>query len=122
VIDSNEKLTHVSLDRITRSYAILTAKRWLVPDHPVIAPIIEEFALSTLFKTAGPPVPSETSVKESGETLTKRATSSTTASVHDEDTLNKHGDDENNWNQDDIIRHLELFFALCSKKHEFLSE
>ncbi|TPX43092.1 hypothetical protein SeMB42_g04865 [Synchytrium endobioticum] len=78
-----------------RKLSIVLVKRW-VPEHPSLGPRILEFAQATLKKLLNIS-PSGAKPEEEGEELPE-------------------------WSRLDIVRHLELFFALCSRNHDLLQE
>ncbi|KAJ3066104.1 hypothetical protein HDU98_010584 [Podochytrium sp. JEL0797] len=84
----------IHTDKIIRSNAILLARRWISPDHPVLGPLVEKYATDTLLKLCGPPE-EEDEEEEGGSGVA--------------------------WEEIDAIRHFELYFALSSKKHSLLS-
>jgi hypothetical protein len=98
-------------DRITRSSAIITIKKW-APDNPVIARKIEDFALQSLNKLCLPsPPPSydyHYHVGREGVETHLVSESQHTGKVE--------------WTEAEAVRHLELFCALCAKKHELFDE
>ncbi|KAJ3100784.1 hypothetical protein HDU97_001955 [Phlyctochytrium planicorne] len=81
--------------KITRSNAILIVKRWVAPDHPSLGKEVENFAIKMLRILLDPPA----------------------HKFEDNDGMDLKESLEN-----ESIRHFELFFALCSKKHELLAE
>ncbi|TPX72985.1 hypothetical protein SpCBS45565_g00144 [Spizellomyces sp. 'palustris'] len=120
--------------RLTRSTAIVMCKRFFT-DHRTIGPKVEEFALEAIRALLGPP---EVGVVHSD---------STEQGDHNGVQEDKDGEDEDmgvkeekdghmdaerrtsngditpdDWKEDDVVRRLELYFALCSKKHELLLE
>ncbi|TPX37971.1 hypothetical protein SmJEL517_g00253 [Synchytrium microbalum] len=87
-----------------RKLSIVLVKRW-VPDHPSLAPRIEEFALQTLRVLLTLPNKEDSQVKMEDVKM-------------EEHEIKK----EDEWSRADVVRHLELYFALCSRKQELLHQ
>ncbi|KAI8144483.1 Symplekin tight junction protein C terminal-domain-containing protein [Fennellomyces sp. T-0311] len=80
-----------------RSTSIVAVKKW-VPDHQAIAPKVEAYAIQAL------------------QTLTM-------ASLGEDKSENDEMEtDKEAWKEQDVVRHAELFFALCAKKNDLLDE
>jgi symplekin len=115
-------------DKSTRSNAIITLKRWIGDTE--LSHYIENYAVGIIKLLLNPsPPPSENNKKDENkekedDTKQEKETPSS------ENENNKKETDKNKkekgksigWKENDIIRHLELYFAICSKKHELLSE
>jgi len=116
----HERLTDFSLylslsDKITRSSAIITVKRW-VPDHPQVASEVETFAkesLNALRNERSPQLYDYHYHAGSQSVNAEMAIESEESTKQSEDVK---------WTEADALRHMELFFGLCSKKHELLIE
>ncbi|KAJ3183351.1 hypothetical protein HDU85_002377 [Gaertneriomyces sp. JEL0708] len=65
--------------------------------------------------------PDAQSTAQSNGHVTHDAASDVVVPVKDEAEL-KSVEESKEWQEDDVVRHLELYFALCSKKHELLDE
>lgn len=83
-----------------RSTSIVAVKKW-VPDHPAISPKVQSFAIEAL------------------ETLTRGPPPGTTKMDGMEP---METEDSNEWSELDVVRHAELFFALCAKQNDLLDE
>ncbi|CAG8598109.1 11411_t:CDS:10 [Paraglomus brasilianum] len=102
-------------DKITRSSAIITVKRW-VPDHPQVASEVETFAkesLNALRNERSPQLYDYHYHAGSQSVNAEMAIESEESTKQSEDVK---------WTEADALRHMELFFGLCSKKHELLIE
>lgn len=98
----------------TRSTAIAAVKRW-VPLHP-IATQVEHRAIESLqLLLSSPPEPS---VKE-GTPIDSSAPSDSNQ-VDEKD--NHETPEPAVWAEQDVVRHTDLFFALCTKKQSLLQE
>ncbi|KAI8393729.1 Symplekin tight junction protein C terminal-domain-containing protein [Radiomyces spectabilis] len=97
----------ISADVKTRSTSIVAVKKW-VPDHPVIARKVEQYAIESLqeLKTA--------QLKEVQEAPQDTGEDSTMTEAPEEEAQG--------WTEQDVVRHAELYFALCVKKHELLHQ
>ncbi|KAI9289976.1 Symplekin tight junction protein C terminal-domain-containing protein [Umbelopsis sp. AD052] len=110
----------INRDNSKRAFAILDVKKW-VPDH-AISPIIEEFSVRSLRRLLDDP---PEKVKEDGMEPAQAEPNGASAmdesgdlpKVTSEDTQVK---EENVWERESVIPHLELYFALCLKKPELL--
>ncbi|KAI9336433.1 Symplekin tight junction protein C terminal-domain-containing protein [Zopfochytrium polystomum] len=136
--------------RNTRAHSIVIAKRWIGPDHPIIGPVVEAFATSSLLKLLGPPPvgedvaassssePEDVKAAPAQSAKYKHVMSDSTEMAYDS-VFENGGDAAENglvdegagddgvsseelaeWKEIDIVRHIELYFALCSKKFELL--
>jgi symplekin len=121
-------------DKTTRATSIVTVKKFY-REHPTLGPKVEAFALETIKKLQGPPeieTQEETAVendKEEGPEVDKMEPAKGEGEpVAAEDTAQRQEAKETEepkqptWKETDIIRHLELYFSLCSKHQEFLDE
>ncbi|RUS18729.1 hypothetical protein BC938DRAFT_475902, partial [Jimgerdemannia flammicorona] len=93
-----------------RSNAISAAEKW-VPDHAEISAKVERYALETMraLSDASP--------------LESRPSSPVPSLVTDgEDATVPDVPPKQEWTEHEVLRRLELFLALCSKKQELLSE
>jgi hypothetical protein len=59
---------------------------------------------------------------EFGRKVVKRDLDLTDADAKGDGNENQGSNTEISWQDGDIIRYIELYFALCSKNHDFLSE
>jgi symplekin len=107
--------SHSLTDKITRSSAIITVKRW-VPDHPQVANEVETFAIESLNVLRNEYSPQLYDYHYHAGT--QSAIAETT--VEGEESAKTLEDVK--WTEVDALRHMELFFGLCSKKHELLTE
>jgi hypothetical protein len=112
----------INQDNSKRAFAILDVKKW-VPDH-TISPIIEAFSIRSLRRLLDDP---PEKVKEDGMKTELAQTEPNGTSAMDEsgDVVQVTGEEvqakeENVWERDTVIPHLELYFALCLKKPELL--
>ncbi|ORY07315.1 hypothetical protein K493DRAFT_310239 [Basidiobolus meristosporus CBS 931.73] len=96
-------------ERSTRSPAIVTVKKW-VPDHVNITAKIEAFALESLQSL------SDMSLDTNNEDAEPAEIDPVSTEPSEGGAKNQQRDEQ------DIVRHLELFFALCTKKPDFLKE
>lgn len=114
-----------------RSTAIAAVKRW-IPLHP-ISKQIERHAIDTIHALlAEPPLPVINQEEEEKEATTTGPNDSTTTNgtaKEEEGVATKSEDGEPNeqlappvWEEQDVVRHLDLFFAVCTKKHDLLEE
>ncbi|KAJ3209313.1 hypothetical protein HDU67_006286 [Dinochytrium kinnereticum] len=87
--------------KVTRSNAILIVRRWVFPDHPVLGKLVEDFALTSLKVLLGSPLKVEGGDEK-------------------EEVKEKSDEKKGGWEENEAVRHFELFFALCSKKHDLL--
>ncbi|KAJ3125343.1 hypothetical protein HK098_000350 [Nowakowskiella sp. JEL0407] len=87
----------VHKNKSIRSHAILTAKRWIVSEHIEIAPKVESYGIQTLQQIKY--VVQEDDLED----------------AEDNEEYEKYKDNE-------ILRHVELYFAICSRKQNLLSE
>ncbi|KAL1924913.1 uncharacterized protein VTP21DRAFT_4567 [Calcarisporiella thermophila] len=129
-------------NRSVRTAVIVTVKKWY-PDHPEIAPITEKFAVEILRTLSGPPPPPVPIPRAPASALplpdhhpSDQDTQSIDAETQNgelpapngvETTANGEGSAmedarEPEWPETEIIRRLQLFFALCHKKHELITE
>ncbi|KAJ3156681.1 hypothetical protein HDU86_003905 [Geranomyces michiganensis] len=131
----------VSPIKLTRATAIVMCKRFL-GENQTVGPRIEKFALDCINKLRGPPLlPTLSSGEEGippqhmadGEESVLDASnggaSSATAMETDIDGVAVKDEFKSpapaisgKWQELDVIRHLELYFALCSKNHDLLLE
>jgi len=116
-------------DKSTRSTAIITLKRWIGDTD--LSHYIEEYSLNIIKLLLKSSPPSSKEKKEEQNEKDKEK--------EDKDIKDKEKDNNNNneketknekdkdkeksvgWKDNDIVRHLQLYFAICSKKHELLS-
>jgi hypothetical protein len=115
-----------------RSTAIAAVKRW-IPLHP-ISKQIERHAIDTIHALLAEPPSPVVKQEEEKEATTAgpndAMTTNGTAVVKEEDGVAmKSEDGEPNeplappvWEEQDVVRHLDLFFAVCTKKHDLLEE
>ncbi|KAK9765013.1 hypothetical protein K7432_006996 [Basidiobolus ranarum] len=106
-------------ERSTRSPAIVTVKKW-VPDHVNITAKIEAFALESLQSL------SDMSFDTNNDDPEDIVDAAEVADIEQIDTdmntsVVESAKDQQKLEQD-IVRHLELFFALCTKNPDFLKE
>ncbi|SAL97560.1 hypothetical protein [Absidia glauca] len=111
-----------------RSTAIAAVKRW-IPLHP-ISKQIERHAVDTIHALlAEPPLP--VIKKEEAATAGPNGATATNdtamVAVKEEGAATKSEGAETNeqpaspiWEEQDVVRHLDLFFAVCTKKHDLL--
>jgi len=116
----HERLTDFSLylslsDKITRSSAIITVKRW-VPDHPQVASEVETFAKESLNALRNERSPQLYDYHYHAGSQS----ANTEMTIESEESTKKSEDVK--WAEADALRHMELFFGLCSKKQELLTE
>ncbi|CAG8498982.1 9466_t:CDS:10 [Paraglomus occultum] len=102
-------------DKITRSSAIITVKRW-VPDHPQVASEVEAFAKESLnaLRNESSPQLYDYHYHAGNQATNVEVT------IEGEESAKRPEDVK--WTDADALRHMELFFGLCSKKHELLTE
>jgi len=96
-------------------------KRWIGDSD--LSRYIENYALSVikLFLNPTPPPSKEKKEAKEKEENDKKNEKDTNEST--KDNKNPKQKEKNvGWEENDIIRHLEFYFAICSKKHELLSE
>jgi hypothetical protein len=126
-------LCNPGVDKQTRSTTIITAKKW-VPDNAYITAKVESFAFESISKLRNY-VPEEIEQKNQDMGAITLTTDDNVEVIERRDAtlLDKEeeaGSNENNQNdspsapEEDtyIIRHLELFFALTSRKHDLLAK
>ncbi|KAG0189235.1 hypothetical protein DFQ28_003699 [Apophysomyces sp. BC1034] len=88
----------ISPDKKTRLTSIVAVKKW-VPDQDAISPKVERYAIEAIQTlTQEPPVKTEGEDSVMSET------------------------EQNQWSEQDVVRHAELFLFLCAKKQELLNE
>jgi hypothetical protein len=116
-------------DKTTRATSIVTVKKFY-KEHPSLGPKVEAFALSVVQKLQHPPEIEE-EMKEDNQQVNGEATvEEPTAEAQNEDIVpQEEGNEEKPdrgtteaWKETDIIRHLELYFSLCSKHQDLLEE
>ncbi|KAI8804581.1 Symplekin tight junction protein C terminal-domain-containing protein [Cladochytrium replicatum] len=108
-----------------RSTAILTAKRWIAPETKTIGDAVESFALEALRALAQPPPPSAASDDVSSPGGGDEDGAEDKRENREDTSEGKHGNntaDSTQWKEDGIVRHCELYFSICSRKPDFLSE
>ncbi|TPX63008.1 hypothetical protein PhCBS80983_g00061 [Powellomyces hirtus] len=127
--------------KLTRATAIVMCKRFF-GENRVIGPQIESFALDCINRLSGPaPVSTTTDEKQDspdhaapngGNATAENSPGAlpefkSTDSMDVESTADKmeNGSTQGDvvpgeWTELDVVRHLELYFALCSKKHDLL--
>ena len=116
-------------DKTTRATSIVTVKKFY-REHPGLGPKVEAFALETIKKLQGPPDPDEDVTLEEEE---KQDDGQPDEDVKQEILKTENEEEEQvkqeeleaktpTWKEVDIIRHLELYFSLCSKHQDFLDE
>ncbi|ORX54640.1 hypothetical protein BCR36DRAFT_282231, partial [Piromyces finnis] len=109
----------VNPDKATRSTAIITLKRWI--GETDLSHYIEDYALNVIKYLLNPTPPAS---NEDKEEKTEEAKEKNTNEASKDNKNSKPKDEKEKsagWKENDIIRHLEFYFAICSKKHELLS-
>lgn len=142
-VDSHTKMGNACLDVLLefctdadvkrRSHAIVAVKKW-VPNDATISPLVESYALNalqrvkespppTLVKTeAPPPEQDEEMLKEEG-TPTGNDVDDDMQQQRDPDVSDRPDEDsEDAWSETDVVRHIELYFALCHRKNALLEK
>jgi symplekin len=117
-------------DKTTRATSIVTVKKFY-REHESLGPKVESFALETIKKLQGPPdVDEDEEVEEekpgmNGQTQMEdvkkepvKMEGEKVEQIKEEEVVAKLPV----WREVDIIRHLELYFSLCSKHQDFLDE
>ncbi|KAJ3025987.1 hypothetical protein HK097_006549, partial [Rhizophlyctis rosea] len=125
--------------KATRSTAIVIARRFFA-ENKAIAVRIEGFARGSVGRLAGEP-PSGPPVSVDGEDLKLDENGEVVKAEEDSVVVDEDGEDgkkveegggggENGekdkadkgreWKEEDVVRHLEVFLAVCSRKHELL--
>ncbi|KAJ3033702.1 hypothetical protein HDV00_005887 [Rhizophlyctis rosea] len=125
--------------KATRTSAIITARRFYA-ENASIAPTIETFALESMQKLrgdppAGPAAPAadeDVELDENGEVVKREDAANGDVKMEEangKDVVGSLALEEAGkagpegaveWREEDVVRHLEIYFALCSRKHEFL--
>lgn len=98
-----------------RSTGIVVVKKW-VPDHPTIAPKVEAFAIKALHTLTGEP-PAKKVEAMDVDPPTENGQQEDT-----EEEKKEQVEEPAEWSEQDVVRHAELFFALCAKKNDLLDE
>ncbi|KAJ8651678.1 hypothetical protein O0I10_012746 [Lichtheimia ornata] len=98
-----------------RSTGIVVVKKW-VPDHPTIAPKVEAFAIKALHTLTGEP-PAKKVEAMDVDPPTENGQEQDT-----EEEKKEQVEEPAEWSEQDVVRHAELFFALCAKKNDLLDE
>jgi symplekin len=107
-------------DKNKRAFAILDVRKW-VPDH-AISPIIEEFSIKTLRQLLDKP----SAASKQDQSKADSAVETKAVAMDVSERVNEQSDgevpsSEELWDEEIVVPHLELFFALCSKKPELLN-
>lgn len=118
-------------DKNKRAFAILDVRKW-VPDH-ALSPVVEEFSIRTVRRLLEEP---PQKVQPIIEPTSEQADTATMDVIEDQQNAvqqdgKEHDGTEQNghvaqstvaeWDEETVIPHLELYFALCSKKPELLN-
>ena len=107
-----------------RSTSIVAVKKW-VPDHQDIAPKVESFAIQALQTLTQSTIPDDdidvdNEVKdENGDTEMKDNDNNNNKESEKEEEENEN---DSKTKEQEVVRHAELFFALCARKNELLDE
>lgn len=98
-----------------RSTGIVVVKKW-VPDHPTIAPKVEAYAIRALDTLTGEPPAKKVEEKMDVDSPVENDQQDT------EEEKKEQVEEPAEWSEQDVVRHAELFFALCAKKNDLLDE
>lgn len=98
-----------------RSTGIVVVKKW-VPDHPTIAPKVEAYAIKALDTLTGEPPAKKVEEKMDVDPPVENGQQDT------EEEKKEQVEEPAEWSEQDVVRHAELFFALCAKKNDLLDE
>ncbi|KAI9323853.1 Symplekin tight junction protein C terminal-domain-containing protein [Dichotomocladium elegans] len=105
-----------------RSTSIVAVKKW-VPDHPDIASKVEAYAIQALnMLTKNPPKKDKAGKEESEQKQEPMEIEPAEERKDGEGAESADDSDSNGWTEQDVVRHAELFFALCVKKNDLLDE
>ncbi|KAI9495403.1 Symplekin tight junction protein C terminal-domain-containing protein [Zychaea mexicana] len=115
----------INRDVKMRSTSIVAVRKW-VPDHPAIAPQVEAYAiqaLQTLTQSGDDDDDENGQEKQDVEDEQGDTTMTTPAAKQDgQQGQEEEDEDAEAWKEQDVVRHAELFFALCAKKNDLLDE
>ncbi|KAG2226315.1 hypothetical protein INT45_005987, partial [Circinella minor] len=100
-----------------RSTSIVAVKKW-VPDHQDIAPKVESFAIQALHTLTQPTIPDDDNMDNDENGDTKMKDNNNKESEKEEEEK----ENDSKTKEQEVVRHAELFFALCARKNELLDE
>jgi symplekin len=118
-------------DKNKRAFAILDVRKW-VPDH-ALSPLIEEFSIQTIRRLLEEPPkkvqpPIEPNLEQNGTAAMDISEGQQNGNQPDGEQQGAAQLDVEvaqpttaEWDEETVIPHLELYFALCSKKPELLN-